>query len=123
MQRATFAKAVLVISGSDGRILMLRCTSGVRLPVQQLDGWRPITEQVEEWLEQLSRQKSTPSLVAFDGTPGREGVTFLFAARLGYPSPESEGTFWLEPAVAAAELDANGKRLLGLCANPPRSTD
>jgi hypothetical protein len=68
-------------------------------------------------LEQLSQQKSTTSLVVFDGTPGREGVKFLYAARLGSPSPESEGTLWLESVVAAAELDANGKRLLGLCAN------
>ena len=118
MQRATLAKAVLVVRGRDGRILVLRFPAGtLELPVTQIDAWVPITTQIEAWLEHSLQQSSSPSLVAVDGTPGREGVTFLYAARLQCAPPESEGALWLEPDVATSRLDKNGSRLLALCAD------
>ena len=117
MQRATFAKAVLVVGDSDGRVLVVRAPSGeLLLPAIPLDAWLPIPTQVEELLEQVLQQRPTPSLVAVDGTPGREGVTFLYAATLEAPS-EIEDQLWLEPDVAAAALGGNDNRLLLLCAD------
>jgi hypothetical protein len=116
MQRATLAKAVLVVRERDGRIFVLRSPSGaLELPVTPIDAWVPITTQIEAWLARLLQQSASPSLVAVDGTPGREGVTFLYAARLQCTPPESEGALWLEPDVAALGLDQNGSRLLALC--------
>jgi hypothetical protein len=116
MQRATFAKAVLVVGDSDGRVLVVRAPSGeLRLPAIALDAWLPIPTQVDELLEQVLHQRSVPSLVAIDGTPGREGVTFLYAATLEALSERGD-ELWLEPDVAAAALGGNDKRLLLLCA-------
>src|ERR1700687_4837217 len=78
VQRATFANAVLVGRNRDGRVLALPSPAGgLRLPEKQLDAWIPIPTQVEACLEELLHESSPPSLVAVDGTPGREGVTFL----------------------------------------------
>jgi hypothetical protein len=117
VQRATFANAVLVVRKSDGRVLVLPSSSGnLRLPVKQLHAWGPIPTQVEEWLEQLLHQRSTPSLVAIDGTPGQKGVTFLYAAILEAPMEKGDA-LWLEPDVAASGLGGNDSRLLLFCAN------
>ena len=43
MQRATFAKAVLVVHGPDDRILLRSPAGTLELPVKHLDGWVPIT--------------------------------------------------------------------------------
>ena len=115
MQRATFANAVLVVRNKDGRILVVRSPSGeLRLPAKPLDAWLTITTQVEDWLEEMLQQRSTPSLVAIDGTPSSKGVTFLYTARLEAPS-ETGDELWLEPHVAAAALGDNDHRLLLLC--------
>jgi hypothetical protein len=117
MQRATFAEAVLVVRNKDGRVLVVRAPSGAfRLPAKALDAWLPITTQVEEWLKQVLHQRPTPSLVAIDGTPGREGVTFLYAATLEAPSERGD-ELWLEPDVATAALGGDDHRLLLLCAD------
>ena len=51
-QRATLANAVLVVRRQDGWVLALASTSGeLRLPLKELDGWKAVTTQVEEWLE------------------------------------------------------------------------
>ena len=69
VQRATLANAVLVVRREDGWVLALSSTSGeLRLPIKELDGWKAVTAQVEEWLEQLLQQRQTPKLVAIDGT-------------------------------------------------------
>ena len=116
MQRATFANAVLVVRNSDGHVLVIPAPSGEpRLPAKPLDAWLPITTQVEELLEQVLHQRATPSLVATDGTPGWEGITFLYAATLEAPS-EGGTELWLEPDIAASGLDGNDSRLLLLCA-------
>jgi hypothetical protein len=118
MQRATFANAVLVVRNQDGRVLVVRSPSGeLRLPSKPLDAWLTITTQVEDWLEEMLRQSSTPSLVAIDGTPSREGVTFLYTATL-QALVEAEDELWLEPDVAAAALSGNDTRLLHLAMAP-----
>ena len=79
--------------------LALSSTSGeLRLPLKELDGWKIVTAQVEEWLEQL-QQRQTPKLVAIDGTPGRQGVTFIFCAQASAGFPEANG-IWLDPQIA-----------------------
>jgi len=116
MQRATFANAVLVIRNKHGRILVVRSPSGeLGLPAKVLDAWLPIATQVEDWLEEMLQQRSTPSLVAIDGTPSREGVTFLYSATLE-ALVEGEDKLWLEPDVAGAVLGRHDNRLLLLCA-------
>ena len=118
MQRATFANAVLVVRNQDGRGLVVRSPSGeLRLPAKPLDAWLTITTQVEDWLEEMLQQRSTPSLVAIDGTPSSKGVTFLYTARLEAPS-ETGDELWLEPDVAAAALSGNDTRLLHLAMAP-----
>jgi hypothetical protein len=115
VQRATFAKAVLVVHGRDGRILVLRAPSGkLQLPVIHLDGWLPIPSQVETWLERLS-QPTTASLVAIEGTPAKGGVTFLYAAMVDLAVAKTDEQIWLEPDIAASGLDGYDKRLLIRC--------
>jgi hypothetical protein len=118
LQRATCATAVLVVSDEDGRVLVLRQPSGHRrLPSKPLDAWLPIPTQVEAWLEAMLQRRCTPALVAVDGTPSREGVTFLYAATLAAPTTKA-ADLWLEPS--AANLGPNDNRLLLLWAE--RST-
>jgi hypothetical protein len=117
MRRATSARAVLVVKDQDGRILVTRTASGAhQLPAKPLDALLPITTQVEEFLEQVLNYGSTPSLVAIDGTPSAEWVTFLFAATFTL-SAEGRDGIWLEPDVAAATLDDKDNRLLRSCAS------
>ena len=112
MQRATLASAVLVVRGSDGNLLALPSSSGaLGLPRKELDGWRPIGAQVEEWLDQILRQASKPKLQAIDGTPGRKGVTFLYSADVD-ASPPLAGCMWLDADLAPSALSAADQRLL-----------
>jgi hypothetical protein len=70
VQRATLANAVVVIRRQDGRLLTVASTSGeLKLPTKELDGWRAVTTQVDEWLEELQPSR-TPKLEAIDGRPG-----------------------------------------------------
>ena len=120
MQRATFADAVLVVR-SDGRVLVVQEAAGkLRLPAKPLDAWLPITTQVEELLEEVTHQRSPLSLVAIDGTPSSEGLTFVYAATLEAP-PKQGDELWLEPDVAAAALGSNDNRLLLVAAGPSSS--
>jgi hypothetical protein len=116
IQRASLAKAVLVVRRQDDLILVFASPSGeLQLPDKQLDAWVPITTQVEEWLDQLLPQASAPSLVSVDGTPGSEGVTFLYTAKGEAVHTQSgEGT-WLHPDIAAVRLGSRDNRLLCLC--------
>ena len=112
MRRATFANAVLVVRKRDGRVLVVQEAAGeLRLPAKPIDAWLPITTQVEELLEEVAHQRSPLSLVAIDGTPSSEGVTFVYAATLEAP-PKQGDELWLEPDVAAAALGSNDNRLL-----------
>jgi hypothetical protein len=113
VQRATLANAVLVVRRQDGHVLGLPSTSGeLRLPVKELDGWKEVTTQVEEWLEQLLRQRQTPKLVAIEGAPGRQGVTFIYCAEVGAAFPDDASGVWLAPEVALPTLPSGDHRLL-----------
>jgi hypothetical protein len=115
-QRATVAYAVLVVREQDGRVLAVPSPTGqLRLPETQLDPWLPITTQVEALVAELLLQISTPSLVALDGTPGPDGVTFLYAATTKSASARSSDGVWLGPDVAASRLGSKDRRLLELC--------
>jgi hypothetical protein len=117
MQRATAAKAVLIVKDKHGRILATRAASGaLQLPAKPLDALLPITTQVEELIEQVLSGRVVPSLVAVHGTPSAEGLTFLYAATLN-PSANRQGEIWLEPGVAAATLGGEDNRLLHRCAS------
>lgn len=116
LQRATVAHAVLVVRRRDGHVFTLALPSGeLRLPKRQLDAWVPITTQVEDWLHGLLQQTTTTSLVAIDGSPGGDGVTFLYTAMIEAARPRRGGECWLEPAVAASSLSEKEGRLLHLC--------
>jgi hypothetical protein len=88
----------------------------LQLPLRPLDALPLMPKQVEEWLEQMLHQPSAPWLVAIDGTPGREGGTFLYAATLEAPSERGD-QLWLQPGIAAAALGGNDNRFLLLCAD------
>ena len=106
LQRATTAQAVLILRRGDGRILVLPSSSGKqRLPDLQLDAHIPIPTQVEELGLQLTQQNPKPSLVAIDGTPGPDGVTFIFTATIETVLANGVDENWLEPDVAAVSLD------------------
>jgi len=112
IQRATLASAVLVVRGPDGSFLALPSSSGrLGLPRKELDGWRPIGAQVEEWLDRILRQASKPKLRAIDGTPGRKGVTFLYLAYTDASPPLANG-MWLDADLALSALSVADRRLL-----------
>ena len=114
LHRATLAKAVVVARRSDGRVLVVTSPSGeFQLPARQLDPWVAIPAQVDELLKQTLQQTSTASLVAVDGTPGREGVTFIYSASVGSGHHETER--WLDPSVTVSGLSDGDLRLLSLC--------
>jgi hypothetical protein len=113
VQRATLANAVLVVREGDGRVLAIPSPSGrLRLPDIQLDAWIPIPTQVEGLLIQLTRERSTPALVAVDGTPGKEGVSFLYAATIDSSPAKSSHEIWLDADDAARSLGSRDKRLI-----------
>jgi len=119
VQRATLANAVLVVRRQDDRVLAFTAEESgeVRLPSIELDGWRPVGTQVQEWINQLLQQPSTPQLQAtpqlraIDGTPGRKGVTFLYSADVA-GSPQEVGCTWLEAELAPSALSVRDRRLL-----------
>jgi hypothetical protein len=112
VQRATSASAVVVLREGAGRILVTPSASGkLELPVIQLDAWTPITNQVQAWLEGL--QYSALALLAVDGTPGEEGVTFVYVATLDSAAAATGEELWLAPDEAAYLLaDKDRQRLL-----------
>jgi hypothetical protein len=123
-QRATVAHAVLVVREQDGRVLAVPSPTGqLRLPETELDAWLPITTQVEALMGELLLQIATPSLVAVDGTPGRGGVTFLYAATTESASARSSGGVWLGPDLAASGLGNKDRRLVRLCPSSARWLD
>jgi hypothetical protein len=112
VQRATLATAVLVVRRQDGRVLTLSTSGELRLPLKELDGWKAVTMQVEEWLEQLLQQRQTPKLIAIDGVPGRQGVTFVYSAEAGEALPDHASGVWLDPEIALPTLSLRDRRLL-----------
>ena len=109
VQRATLAKAVLVVVRTqDSRVLTITSSSGeLRLPTKELDGWRAVTTQVEEWLTHLHPESSRSRLLAIEGTPSRPGVTFVYSAEV-VTAPSRKDAVWLD---ADDELDVLCARL------------
>lgn len=113
VQRSTLANAVLVVRRQDGRVLALPSASGkLELPLKELDGWKAVTTQVEEWLGELLQQRQTPKLVAIEGTPGRQGVTFLFKADVPSSEANRPECIWLDADVALTMLNLGDRGLL-----------
>lgn len=109
VQRSTLASAVLVVRRHDGRVLALASTSGeLRLPLKELDGWKAVTTQVAEWLDQLVEQRQTPHLMAIEGTP-RQGMTFLYSAEAVRCATKG---IWVDADVAAPTLNQHDRQLL-----------
>jgi hypothetical protein len=76
----------------------------LRVPQMELDAWTPISAQVEGWIERLKLKASNPKLVAVDGVPGTQGVTFIYASMVEATAAEPDGKVWLEAKVATAKL-------------------
>ena len=73
-----------------------------------------------EWISQSRfrfQAKSKPgrSLVAIEGTPGKGGVTFLYAAMVEFAVAKTDELIWLKPDIAASGLHGYDKRLLIRC--------
>jgi len=119
VQRATLAKAILIVWGGDGRVLVHALRSGrLELPRQELSGWISIETQVDAWLARLPYEKSSPAFVSVEGTPGVDGVTFLYTATLKGAAPYStSGGIWLDYDAAKVTLGAADRHLLDLCAS------
>lgn len=111
VQRATLAKAVLVVRRADDRVLAVNSSSGFGLPSLELNGWRAVGTQVQGWVDRIAGQPSAPKLQAIDGTPGREGVRFLYSAHIDGASP-GEGYTWLEAELAPSALSERDRHLL-----------
>jgi hypothetical protein len=110
VQRATIASAVVVVRRQDGGVLALPSISGeLQLPIKELDGWKAVTTQVEEWLEQLLQHRQTAKLVTIEGTPGYHGVTFLYSAEVPYLVA---GGVWLDADAALPVLNARDREFL-----------
>ena len=113
LDRASVAEAALIVRGSSGDILVLVSDSAeMRLPRRLLDAWRPIALQVEEWLGEFDRQASAPSLCTIDGSPGDEGLTFVFEAKLNAIRNGQNDELWLRPE-AFHLLCTRDRRLVG----------
>ena len=80
----------------------------LRLPLKELDGWKAVTTQVAEWLDQLVEQRQTPHLMAIEGTP-RQGVTFLYSAEVVRCATKG---IWLDADVTAPTLNQRDRQLL-----------
>jgi hypothetical protein len=116
VQRATFAEVVVVMR-SDGKVLLRRHPSGrLELPHQAVDAWIPIETQLDGWLTELRYEKSAPSL-SVEGTPGVEGVTFLYTAEIEAAQAAKSGELWLDYEAARVALSAAERGFLGLCAS------
>jgi hypothetical protein len=122
VQRSTLAQAVLVARRQDGCVLAVAISSGeLRLPYVELHGWAPVGTQVQAWADGMLRHPAKLKLAAIEGTPGREGVTFLYSAELEDWSGKI-GDTWLEAKLASFALQVDDRRrLLKVRLYPPTS--
>jgi hypothetical protein len=111
VQRATLANAVLVARRPDDCVLAVNSSTGFGLPTLELNGWKTVGKQVQEWVDRISRQPSAPKLRAVDGTPSREGITFLYSTHLEGPL-SGENYTWLEAELAPSAFCERDRRLL-----------
>ena len=120
VQRATVAKAVLVVWRHDDCVLGVATNSGeLKLPSLELDGWEPIGVQVQQWLDSFLRHRTTPRLETIDGRPRQNGVTFLYSARVSRSLQEETGYTWLAPEQASFALSVEDRRLLHMSRRTP----
>jgi hypothetical protein len=112
IQRSTLARAVVVARRQDDCVLAVATPSGeLRLPSLELDGWESVGTQVQRWVDDMLRQPSKLKLQVIDGTPGKEGVTFLYSAQV--PGALRDfGDTWLEAELAPSALSESDRRLL-----------
>ena len=113
VRRATLARAVLVVRDVKGRVLVLSSSKPLRLPSIEVHAWDAITTQVEDGLQRLAHA-SAPSLIAVDGSPGPNGVTFLYGATCEGNTPR-DGHLWLDPDLAVSALTQADRQLLRHC--------
>ena len=112
VQRATLAQAVLVARRPDDCVLAVTSPSGeLRLPSLELDGWKPVGTQVEGWVNGMLPQPRELKLQLIDGTPGREGVTFLYSVDVREPT-KAAAEIWLEAEFTPSALPEEDRRLL-----------
>ena len=112
LRRATLATAVLVVCNERGYVLIMSDRESPRLPFVELHAWDPIPAQVEASLKGLGETRSL-ALVAVDGTPSSDGMTFLYGAKLDQVKP-NENHSWLGADIALGCLNENDRRLLCL---------
>jgi len=119
MQRATLGRAVLIVRGNNGHVLALASNAGeLWLPAKELDGWRTITTQVEEWINKLGPKLSRLQLLTIEGTPSAPGVTFVYSAELvGTTVSSHTDAIWLDPSRELLSLSPGDRRFL-LLSNP-----
>jgi hypothetical protein len=114
VQRATLGRAVLVVRSHNGHVLAFATNSGeLRLPSKELDGWRAVTTQVEEWISQLNPKMSRPRLLTIEGMPSGPGVTFVYSAEAASVSSQRDAV-WLDPKDELSVLSIGDQRLLVL---------
>jgi hypothetical protein len=112
VQRSTLAHAVVVARRPDDRVLAVTSPSGeLRLPSLELDGWEPVGTQVQDWVNGMLPRPRALKLQLIDGTPGREGVTFLYSVEVREPTEAADNT-WLEAELAPSALSEEDRRLL-----------
>jgi hypothetical protein len=112
VQRSTVARAVLVARREDDCVLAVAAPSGeLSLPSLELDGWEPVGTQVQAWVKRILPQPRALRLQLIDGTPGREGVTFLYLVEVREPTKTADDV-WLEAELAPSALSGEDRRLL-----------
>jgi hypothetical protein len=97
LQRATVADVKLVVRDERGRTLAIPSALGeLRLPGKALDGWRNITIQVQEFVEELLGTDGNPRLLTIEGAPSARGMTFVFSVSVE-GQLETGDAVWVEP--------------------------
>lgn len=114
VQRATLAKAVLVIENGAGAILVLSSPGPLRLPAIDLNPWDVIATQVEAHLAALLHRSCAVYLVAVKGGPSADGVTFLYGA-ITDSSNQETGNVWVPPKeLASSGLNGDDLQYIAL---------
>jgi hypothetical protein len=123
LQRATLAKAVLIARRQDDCVRATTSFAGFGLTSLELNGWKTVEAQVQEWANQTWRQPGSPQLLAIDGTLAERGSRFsILSASMGHrrnkvllgsrlssrlqrlPSEIVTSCFWRRAASAASSL-------------------
>jgi hypothetical protein len=102
-QRASLARAVLVVRNADGSVLIqLDRTGKMGLPSFELDGWQPSMPQVEGWAEQVFGRNLRPALAAIEGHCGE--LELIYTTRPVTSAEINREARWLTSSSAAEHL-------------------